>query len=130
VPEELARVVEAARPAWPVGAAVEAAAIAAASDEGRRFVDESRERLLADRADSSRALERLGLRVHPSETVYTLADVGARSAVGLRRALLGRHGVLIRDATSFGLPHHVRVAARPKADLERLVRALGSELEP
>jgi histidinol-phosphate/aromatic aminotransferase/cobyric acid decarboxylase-like protein len=37
-------------------------------------------------------------------------------------------GILIRDCTSFGMPGFVRVAARPKADRERLVQALREEL--
>jgi hypothetical protein len=36
----------------------------------------------------------------------------------------------VRDATSFGLPHHVRLAARPRADVARLIAALGKELRP
>jgi len=41
-----------------------------------------------------------------------------------------RHHLLVRDGTSFGLPHHVRLAARPAADVDRLLVALTRELSP
>jgi histidinol-phosphate/aromatic aminotransferase/cobyric acid decarboxylase-like protein len=31
----------------------------------------------------------------------------------------------VRDCTSFGLPGHLRIAARPEADTTRLLEALG-----
>jgi histidinol-phosphate/aromatic aminotransferase/cobyric acid decarboxylase-like protein len=91
-------------------------------------VDESRERLLGDRVALARGLAALGVAVHASDTVYVLADLGARSATELRSRLFRRHGILIRDATSFGLPHHVRLAARPEAERRRLFDALAREL--
>ncbi|HEX3596014.1 MAG TPA: aminotransferase class I/II-fold pyridoxal phosphate-dependent enzyme, partial [Polyangiaceae bacterium] len=74
-------------------------------------------------------LRALGLRVHPSEAPFVLAALGpGRTAGGLRRALLERHGILLRDAASFGLPNHVRVAARPPEELHRLTVSLKEEL--
>ncbi|WP_394825093.1 pyridoxal phosphate-dependent aminotransferase [Pendulispora albinea] len=128
-PAPVAARLESERPPWSVNALAQAAAIAATEPEARRFVDESRERLLRDRASLEHALRRLDLRFHPSETIFVLVDLGpARKAGELRRRLLERHAVLVRDATSFGLPHHVRLAARPEADVERLFLALNREL--
>jgi histidinol-phosphate/aromatic aminotransferase/cobyric acid decarboxylase-like protein len=130
VPEDVAAAVEESRPPWSVNAPAQAAAIAASTAEAQGFVAESRDRLLADRLRLDAALVSRGLRVHPSETIYSLADLGAsRSATALRASLLRRHAVLVRDATSFGLPHHIRLAARPARDLARLVNALDAELE-
>jgi histidinol-phosphate/aromatic aminotransferase/cobyric acid decarboxylase-like protein len=123
---DLAPRIERGRPPWSVNAIAQAAAVAATSDVAARFVDESRARLFADRARLAGALASLGLRVHPSETIYVLVDLGHRRATELRARLLARHGVLVRDATSFGLPHHARIAARP--DIDRFLTALREEL--
>jgi histidinol-phosphate/aromatic aminotransferase/cobyric acid decarboxylase-like protein len=77
------------------------------------------------------ALVAQGLRVHPSATTFVLSRLpGERTGAELRRALLERHSILVRDAASFGLPHHIRLAARPSHDVERLVHALKQELVP
>jgi histidinol-phosphate/aromatic aminotransferase/cobyric acid decarboxylase-like protein len=129
-PEDVAARLEAERPPWSVNALAQAAAIAAATEDAQRFVDESRDRLLYDRMRLEEGLARLGVRSHPSDTVFTLAHLGPGvSATELRRRLLTRHRVLVRDATSFGLPHHIRIAARSGRDFDRLVTALGRELE-
>lgn len=128
-PTEIAAALERERPPWSVNAMAQAAVLAAVSDEAVRFVDDSRRRLLADREALAADLCTLDLRVHPSDTVYALVSLGRRvAATDLRRKLLARHHVLVRDATSFGLPHHVRVAARPAADRGRFVAALREEL--
>jgi len=49
-------------------------------------------------------------------------------AARLRIALLARHRILVRDCASFGMPGHVRLAARPAADRDRLLAALREEL--
>lgn len=128
-PSELATSIELHRPPWSVNALAQAAAGAATTPEAQAFVVETRGRLLADRRRLERALRELGLSTHHSDTIYTLVDLGpARSATALRHALLARHAVLVRDATSFGLPHHVRLGARPPNQEARLLRALSAEL--
>ncbi|MEW6477177.1 MAG: aminotransferase class I/II-fold pyridoxal phosphate-dependent enzyme [Actinomycetota bacterium] len=59
--------------------------------------------------------------VEPSDANFALVRVeeGAPAA----RAGLARHGVLVRDCTSFGLPGHIRVAVPDEAGLDRLVAA-------
>jgi histidinol-phosphate/aromatic aminotransferase/cobyric acid decarboxylase-like protein len=119
----------AARPPWSVNAVAEAVAVAATTTAVRRFVAASRTRLLDDRARLEAGLKRLDVRVHPSETAYVLADLGVGDTGSrLRRVLLERHRLLVRDAASFGLPHHLRVAARSRPDTDRLLHALGKEL--
>jgi histidinol-phosphate aminotransferase len=127
----LVDLLESHRPPWSVNALAQAAAVATTTADASRFVAESRERWLADRAALTSALGDLRLRVHPSETVYLLADLGdRRRATELRDRLLQRQRVLVRDATSFGLRHHIRIGARAQRDLERLVGALQKELQP
>jgi histidinol-phosphate/aromatic aminotransferase/cobyric acid decarboxylase-like protein len=120
----IAAAVEAARPAWSTGAAAQAAAIA--SVELAPFVAESRERMLADRRALAEGLRGLDLAPAPTCTTYLIVPIG--DAHGLRRALLSRHRILVRDCASFGLPSHVRLAARPAADRQRLLAALQQEL--
>jgi histidinol-phosphate/aromatic aminotransferase/cobyric acid decarboxylase-like protein len=62
----------------------------------------------------------------PSSTVFTLVPVA--DAAMLRRRLLVRHQVLVRDCASFGLPDFLRLAARPAPERTRLVAALAEEL--
>lgn len=121
---ELVAALEQQRPAWMTGAAAQAAAIAACDEQ--RFVDESRRRLLADRAQLLAALRARGLGPIDSSAPFCLLRVG--DAPGLRRRLLVRDRILVRDCTSFGLPDFVRLAVRPAADSERLVSALAREL--
>jgi len=119
------RELDAHRPAWPVSAHAQAAVIATCRTGP--FVAESRARLLEDRRRLAARLRELGLDPVPSTTCYLLARVGR--AAELRARLLARHGILVRDCSSFGLPEHIRVGARPLADCERLLAALRQELE-
>jgi histidinol-phosphate/aromatic aminotransferase/cobyric acid decarboxylase-like protein len=59
--------------------------------------------------------------VEPSDANFVLVRVEDGAAA--TRARLARHGVLVRDCTSFGLPGHIRVAVPDDAGLARLVAA-------
>ena len=59
--------------------------------------------------------------VEPSDANFALVRVEEEAAAA--RAALARHGVLVRDCTSFGLPNHIRVAVPDEAGLVRLVAA-------
>jgi histidinol-phosphate/aromatic aminotransferase/cobyric acid decarboxylase-like protein len=117
---------EAARPPWTTSAAAQAAAAAAAGPEAVAHVEACRRRLLADRDLLAAALRRVGLAPLPSATLFLLVRIP--DAAALRRRLLERHRILVRDCASFGLPDHVRICARPAPDIERLVAALAAEL--
>jgi histidinol-phosphate/aromatic aminotransferase/cobyric acid decarboxylase-like protein len=122
-PSALVAALDAARPAWSTSAPAQAAVLAALA-EGR-FVAESRERLARDREALVAGLVRLGLAPVPSTAPYLVFPAG--DAAALRRRLLARR-VLVRDCASFGLPGHVRVAARPAPHREALLEALAQEL--
>jgi histidinol-phosphate/aromatic aminotransferase/cobyric acid decarboxylase-like protein len=113
----LATRIAVARPAWTVGSAAQAAAIAAVAAED--FVAATRARLLADAARLSERLRDAGYVVARSQTPYFVVHVG--DAAPFRRELLRAHGVLVRDCTSFGMPAWVRVAARGDAAATRIV---------
>ena len=126
---------ERARASWTTGAPAQAAAIAACGATG--FVADSRGRLLAARAQLSTQLADLGLAPAPSTTGFLVVRVDRRantgdgprtSAAALRHRLLAAHHLLVRDCASFGLPDHIRIAARSDADTARLINALRTEL--
>jgi histidinol-phosphate/aromatic aminotransferase/cobyric acid decarboxylase-like protein len=122
-PAALAAHVEAARPAWTTNAVAQAAGLAALDEDA--FIASCRERLLAARRALAAGVAALGLPVIPSVTTYFVAAVGD---AGRMRARLLRHRLLVRDCTSFGLPGHIRVGARPPSDWPRLLAALRAEL--
>jgi histidinol-phosphate/aromatic aminotransferase/cobyric acid decarboxylase-like protein len=114
---DTAAAIDAARPAWSASAPAQAAAITAAAHSD--FVADSRRRLLADRDLLVAALRERGHSPQATATHFFLLPT--ENATALRARLLDR-GVAVRDCTSFGLPHHVRIAARP--DFARLLEAL------
>jgi histidinol-phosphate/aromatic aminotransferase/cobyric acid decarboxylase-like protein len=120
----LAHLFETARPAWSAGAVTQAAAIAAAAPAEQAFVAESRARLLADRMALAEDLRALGWSALPSSTTFLMASLP--DAAATRARLLREHGILVRSCASFGLPDHLRLAARPAGDRARLVSALSS----
>jgi len=118
---DLLAALERQRPSWSTSAPALAATIAACAEED--FVATSRTRLLGDRRQLETGLRALGLRPVPSSANFLIVPVGDAAAVR-PRLLVGRR-ILVRDCTSFGLPDHIRLAARPSADLARLLAALG-----
>jgi histidinol-phosphate/aromatic aminotransferase/cobyric acid decarboxylase-like protein len=70
------------------------------------------------RADLIELLASHGFTAEPSDANWVLVE-----AAGLR-SRLAHHGVVIRDCTSFGLPHHVRIAVPDERGLEQLATAL------
>ena len=61
----------------------------------------------------------------PSDANYFLVKVG--DARKFRNSLL-KHGILVRDCTSFGLPEYVRIAPRTLPECQKLITAIGSIL--
>jgi histidinol-phosphate/aromatic aminotransferase/cobyric acid decarboxylase-like protein len=111
--------VEAARPPWMTSEPAQAAVVASTRSA---HVARTRPLLFEYRRALEALLRRFGFGVAESQSVFVLAEVGR--AAELRRRLLTRHRVAVRDCASFGLPRHVRLCARPEADLDRLEVAL------
>lgn len=107
------------RPPWNVNALAQAAGIAALQDQAH--LAQSLQQLTHAKAALVHSLRALGLALVPSTTHFFLIRVG--DATALRRALL-RHGILVRDCTSFGLPEYIRVATRRPEENARLAAAL------
>lgn len=108
-----------ARPPWSVNALAQAAGLAALRD--KEHVTRTLAGLKHAKEKLVTAIAGLGLPVLPSAVHFFLVHVG--DAAGFRRALL-RHGILVRDGTSFGLPGHVRIATRRPEENDRLLAAM------
>jgi histidinol-phosphate aminotransferase len=106
-------------PAWNVSGFAQAAGVAALNDQ--EHLKATLEQLFIERDAFFKALERTGLPVIPSRTHFCLLDVG--DARRVRQQLLTRK-MLVRDCASFGLPQYIRVATRPAADWQQLLRVL------
>ncbi|OGO32493.1 MAG: hypothetical protein A2Z29_06745 [Chloroflexi bacterium RBG_16_56_11] len=65
-------------------------------------------------------LSRINLKVLPSDANYFLVKVG--DARECRLAFL-KHGILVRDCSSFGLPGYIRLSARTLTECEQLLEA-------
>lgn len=121
-PEALVAALRRVQPPWSVNTLAQAAGIAALQDTAH--LARSLTALAAARHDFLTALRAQGWRPHPTATHYFLLPVGAATA--FYRALL-THGLMVRDATSFGLPGHVRIATRRPAENTLLLRALATD---
>ncbi len=64
---------------------------------------------------------RLGFQPLPSDTNFFLVKVG--NAQEFRSALL-KHGILVRDCTSFGLPEYIRIAPRTMPECQKFIAAI------
>ena len=112
--------IEAQRPTWATSSPALAALEAGARAEA--FVRASWLAMRDDRDAVTALLRARGFAPLPSATSYQLVPL-AEEARSLRAQLL-RHGVLVRDCASFGLPRHVRIAALPAPARARLAAAL------
>jgi len=121
---EVVQAVRRLQPAWSVSSVAEAAALAALADEG--YLARMRQVVTAGKAELVAGLRALGLAVHEGAANFVLVDVGDAAAFRLR---LLRHGLAVRDCTSFGLPSYVRIAARGADECGRLVEAIQQVLD-
>ena len=110
------------RPPWNVNALAQAAGVAALNAEAH--FRESLRRLADAREELVAGLSALGWTPLPSAVHFFLVHVGDGAA--FRRRLL-RHGILVRDCASFGLPAYVRIATRKPEENARLLQALVEE---
>lgn len=116
---DLIEPLQAMQPPWNVNAFAHAAGLACLheTDWRRRTLAQLR----ADCAQLRQALAALGFAPNLTTVAYFLVPV--TDAPALRRALLAQN-LVVRDCTSFGLPHHIRIAARTPDDNRRLTDAL------
>lgn len=110
---------------WSVNALAQAAGVAALSDKehveaGRKAVQNAKRYLICK-------IDELGLKYVPSAANFVLMEVS--DAREIRHELLKEHCINVRDCTSFGLRHYIRIGIRTIDDCKRLVAALREILE-
>ncbi len=112
-------------PSWPVGAHGVAMLQSWVSDEAQDWLQGSLDTLRAWKARQIRLCESLGWQVLPSETNFFCAVPSLPTGMDLLQALaaLRAQGIKLRDATSFGLPGHVRISVQPPAAQDALHNA-------
>lgn len=124
-PPGIAAVLNRVRGPFNVGAAAQAAGVAALGDAA--FLRRSREHNTKWRAWLVRTLDGLGVKAHPSVGNFVLADFGPK-AEAIRLGLKER-GVLIRQMGAYGLPRHLRITVGNAADMRLFRRHLAAVLK-
>ena len=106
-------------PPWNVNSPAQRAGIAALRHD--HYLERCQRKLKRAKRYLESELSALGLPPLPSEANFFLVDVGDAGA--FRQSLLQKR-MLVRDCSSFGLPHHIRIAPRTLSDCRRLVAAI------
>ncbi|HEX6037565.1 histidinol-phosphate transaminase [Longimicrobium sp.] len=126
-PAPLIERLERVRTPWSASTPAQAAAGAALSAAGDAHLAATLPRLRAERMRIAATLDAAGIATVPSDTHYLLADVGDGRTW---TSALRRTGIAVRPCASFGLPRHVRIAARTPAENDALLAALPPVLQP
>ncbi len=101
------------QPSWSVNAVAQTLGLVVLDDD--HHAEQGRVVARDAIAYLTEQLAALSLPVTPSDANFLLVRVGDAHAI--RQSLLQR-GFAVRDCTSFGLPHHIRLAARPLHECE------------
>lgn len=107
-------------PPWNVNAVAQKVGAMILEDE--EYLEQSKPQIRKAKQFLLDELSQLGFELLPSDTHYFLVKVG--NAQEFRTSLL-RHGIQVRDGTSFGLPEYIRIAPRTLPECQRLIDVLG-----
>ena len=107
------------QPPWNVNIVAQKAGVMALRDTD--YLDQCRKRIMEAKKFLVDKLYRIGFPPLPSKTNFLLVRVG--DGKSFRTALL-RHGILVRDCTSFGLPEYVRIAPRTMPECQKLIATI------
>jgi histidinol-phosphate aminotransferase len=122
--EELVALINLIKPPFDVSILAEQAAIDALGD--REFMRRTVDGCTEEKSYFYRELDALGLGYIRSHTNFILVDTG-RDAQQVFQALL-RQGVIVRAATLYNLPNHIRVTIGQHAENEHFFEALRAVL--
>jgi len=106
-------------PPWNVNAMAQKAGIAALENAG--YLEHCKQQIRQAKQFLIGELSRIGFTVVPSKANFFLMRVG--DAKAFRYALL-KHGIQVRDCSSFGLPEYIRIAARTMPECQKLITAI------
>jgi len=119
---DLIETVEIVRTPWTVNSYAAAYCIEAMKHYNE--LEESRKKIKAEKDWLYRNFEGLGLEYNPSFANYILLRCPV-TANEFTAAIL-KHGIFVRDCTSFGLPDCIRIAVRNREENELLLEAMES----
>ena len=111
-------------PPWNVNGIAQRAGIVVLEQE--EYLRQSLERVREAKQFLTDEISRLGFKIVSSDTHYFLVRVG--NASNYRLSLL-KHGILVRDCTSFGLPEYIRISPRTLPECKKLIDSI-SNLTP
>jgi len=106
-------------PPWNVNVIAQKAGAMVLEDDD--YLEQSKPRIREAKQFLINGLSRLGFQLLPSDANYFLVKVG--NARAFCTTLL-RHGIQVRDCTSFGLPEYIRIAPRTMPECRRLIDTL------
>ncbi len=106
-------------PPWNVNVIAQKIGALVLEDAG--YLEQSKKKIREAREFLVDGLSRLGFQTLPSDVHFFLVRVG--NAQEFRTSLL-KHGILVRDCTSFGLPEYVRIAPRTMPECRKLIAAI------
>jgi len=89
--------------------------------EHEEALDKSKQKIREAKQFLLEGLSQLGLPSMPSDTHYFLVRAGNAKVF---RAQLLKHGIQVRDGTSFGLPEYVRISTRTIPECQKLLAAI------
>lgn len=121
---DLVSLINLVKPPFNVSILAEQAAIAALEDQ--EFVSRTVEGCSEEKRFFYRQLDAMGLDYVRSQTNFILIDTG-RDAQEVFQTVL-RQGVIVRAATLYSLPTHIRVTIGQRAENERFFEALRAAL--
>jgi histidinol-phosphate aminotransferase len=116
--EENIREMRKVKAPWSVSVFAQKIGIKAMGDD--LFLNKTREKIERSKEEIENKFRELDIPLHSDANFYIM-DVG--KAKEAKRVLL-KHGFLVRDCTSFGLPSHIRFSVRKEEENERLIDAL------
>ena len=106
-------------PPWSVNVMAQKAGVAALRDTD--YLEWCKQKIRQAKQFLMGELYQIGFTVVPSRANFFLVKVA--NAKGFRAALL-KHGILVRDCTSFGLPEYVRIAPRTMPECQKLIATI------
>jgi len=107
------------RPPWNVNIVAQKAGVIALKETD--YLDQCKKKIMEAKKFLIGELSQLGFPSLPSRTNFFLVKVGDGKV--FRSALL-RHGILVRDCASFGLPEYVRIAPRTMPECQKLITTI------
>lgn len=120
--EVAAEALAALGPSWPVGAHGVAMLEAWCQPASQQWLAQSLQTLRTWKARQVQMLEGMGWACLPSDANFFCAQPATDDVPQMLRTLRA-HGIKLRDATSFGLPGHVRLGVLPPAAQDVLAHA-------